>query len=308
MSDVIVTSRLTKHYAGKNGVSQLDLKVPEGSIFAFLGDNGAGKTTTMRVLTGQLAPDAGSAEILGLDCWADAPALRHRVGYVPERPRFYDWMTVREIGWFTSSFYEPGFSKRFTEWCERLNLDTTKRLKDLSKGGYARVGLALALAIDPDVLLLDEPTSGLDLHTRREFLTSMVDLASEGRTILISSHAIAELERVASHVAMVSGGRLVLAMPIDELKKRVRRVRLRYDGAPPDPTTLGTVLERRVEGRTWEVVVRDPEPGALRVLAASPNVRDFEECAVSLEDIYTALMPHPERKPARETAGAEGGR
>ena len=306
MSGVIVTSQMTKQYhGGKTGVSRLDLCIPEGAIYAFLGDNGAGKTTTMRVLTGQLAPDAGKAEILGLDCWMDAPALRHRVGYVPERPKFYDWMTVREIGWFTSSFYERGFSERFIDWCERIGLDPTKKLKELSKGGYARVGLALALAIDPDVLLLDEPTSGLDLHTRREFLTSMVDLASAGRTILISSHQIAEVERVASHVALLSDGKLLLAMPMDELKRSVRRVRLRFEGSPPDATTIGTVLERRINGRNLEVVVRHPDDNAIGVMRNSAYISDFEETSVSLEDIYSVLMPHPERKTSRETVAAE---
>ena len=107
MNPVIATHGLTKRFGGKTVVDRLDLAVPAGAVFALLGDNGAGKSTTIRMLTGLLPPDAGRAEILGQDCWAAAPALRHRVGYVPEKPRFYDWMTVREIGWFTSGFHAP---------------------------------------------------------------------------------------------------------------------------------------------------------------------------------------------------------
>src|SRR5262245_8992158 len=102
MDNIIATEGLTKIFGGKAAVYRLDLQVPRGAVFALLGDNGAGKSTTIRMLTGLLPPDAGRAEVLGQDCWAAAVALRHRVGYVPERPRFYDWMTVREIGWFTA--------------------------------------------------------------------------------------------------------------------------------------------------------------------------------------------------------------
>jgi ABC-2 type transport system ATP-binding protein len=116
-----------------------------------------------------------------------------------------------------------------------LGLDRSAKLQNLSKGGYARVGLALALAIDPEVLILDEPTSGLDLLTRRDFLNSMVELAGDGRTILICSHQIAEVERIASHVAILQDGKLLLAEPIETLKSRFLRLRLRYDGTPPDP-------------------------------------------------------------------------
>src|SRR5690349_13551597 len=144
--DVIEIERLVVRYRGKTALGGLDLRVPRGAVYAFLGDNGAGKTTTMKILTGLAPPDSGRAAILGLDCWGKATELRHRVGYMPERPRFYDWMTVADTGWFTAAFHKPGFLGRYKGWSERLGLDASKRLKDLSKGGYARVGLALALA------------------------------------------------------------------------------------------------------------------------------------------------------------------
>src|SRR5215211_3960639 len=124
------------HHRRHAALDGLDLRVPREAVFAFLGDYGAGKTTTMRILTGLARPDSGHASILGLDCWVRATELRHRVGYMPERPRFYDWMTVANIGWFTASFHRPGFLPRYREWAQRLGLDADKRLKDLSKGGY----------------------------------------------------------------------------------------------------------------------------------------------------------------------------
>jgi len=296
MSSTIEIQSLTKRFGGKTAVDSLSLSVPEGAIFALLGDNGAGKSTTIKMLTGQLQADAGRATILGEDCWANAVSLRHRVGYVPERPRFYDWMSVQEIGWFVAGFHSHGFLKRYNEFIDAFRIDPNAKLKNLSKGGYAKIGLSLALAVDPQVLILDEPTSGLDLLTRREFLNSMVDLAGGGRTILICSHQIAEVERIASHVAIMNEGKLLLVQPIEELKKQFLRVRLRFEGAPPDPTSLGTVLERNGSGRYWQALIRDPRIEAIESLRISPNVFDYEETAVALEEIYASLLTRPSAK------------
>ncbi len=301
--DVIVTERVVVRYRGKAALDGLDLRVPRGGVFAFLGDNGAGKTTTMKILTGLARADSGRATILGADCWAHATDLRHRVGYMPERPRFYDWMTVNEIGWFTSSFHRPGFLSRYREWAERLGLDPEKRLRDLSKGGYARVGLALSLAPDPEVLLLDEPTSGLDLLTRREFLAGLGELAAAGRTILISSHSIAELEKACTHVGLLKDGKMILSAPLEELRRKVRRLSLRFADRAPDPSNLGTVLERNGTGRFWQVLVQDPEPGAVATLREAPGVTDFEDAPVTLEEVYAALMTRSANGTAHSPAG-----
>jgi ABC-2 type transport system ATP-binding protein len=211
-------------------------------------------------------------------------------------------MTVADIGWFTASFHRPGFLQRYREWAERLGLDADKRLKDLSKGGYARVGLALALAPDPEVLLLDEPTSGLDLLTRREFLAGLVELAASGRTILISSHSIAELEKACTHVGLLRDGKLILSTTLEELRKKVRRLSLRFSDQPPDAGALGTVLERNGTGRFWQVLVQDPDPAAVAALRERAGVSDFEDVPVSLEEVYAALMA----RSANGTAAAGG--
>jgi ABC-2 type transport system ATP-binding protein len=290
MDSVIDIRDLAKRFGGKTAVNKLSLSVPRGAIFALLGDNGAGKTTTIRMLTGLLRPDGGRATILGQDCWASAAALRHQVGYVPERPRFYDWMTVHEIGWFTAGFHQPGFLERYQKRIEKFDLDPRARLQDLSKGQYAKVGLALALAMRPEVLILDEPTSGLDLQVRREFLSNMVKLAGKGRTILISSHQVAEIERVASHVAFLSEGKIILAAPLDELRQRLVRLRLRFEGHPPDAERLGTVLDRNGAGRQWQAVIQDPNRLALDALRGAAGIFDLEETQLGLEEAYCALL------------------
>lgn len=291
--NAIEIDRLVVRYRGKPALQGLTLGVPRGAVYAFLGDNGAGKTTTMKILTGLVPPDAGRAAILGLDCWSHATELRHRVGYMPERPRFYDWMSVADIGWFTASFHRPGFLPRYREWAERLGLDPNKKLRELSKGGYARVGLALALAPDPEVLLLDEPTSGLDLLTRREFLASLAGLAAAGRTVFITSHSIAELERACTHVGLLREGKMILSATLEEVRKKVRRVSLRFSDSPPDSTGLGTILEKNGTGRFWQVLVQDPDPDALAALRRRPDVSDVEDSPVSLEEVYAGLMSRP---------------
>jgi ABC-2 type transport system ATP-binding protein len=271
--------------------------VPRGAVFALLGENGAGKTTTLRILAGLLAPDGCSAAVLGIDSWRGAAELRRRVGYVPEKPRFYDWMSVGEAGWFTAGFHGPEFLTRYQALAEKFRLDLKARLRDLSKGQYAKVALALALAPDPEVLILDEPTSGLDLLVRREFLGSMVGLAGEGRTILISSHQIAEVERVASHVAFLAQGRLLLVSPVEELRRRIVRLRLTHGGSAPDAGALGTVLQRNGGGRQWQAVIRDPLRDAVDALRAAEGVEDFEEAPLSLEEVYCALLAGEEARP-----------
>jgi ABC-2 type transport system ATP-binding protein len=308
MDAVIQTHGLTKVFGNKRVVDRLDLAVPRGAIYALLGDNGAGKSTTIRMLTGQLPADAGRAWILGRDCWAAAHGLRHKVGYVPERPRFYDWMTVSEIGTFAAGFHQPGYRSRYLSLTDRLALERGARLKNLSKGGYAKVGLALALAVDPEVLILDEPMSGLDLFTRREFLSSMVELAAEGKTILISSHGIAEIERVVSHVAFLAEGQLLLTGTLDELRQRLLRVRVRHDGTLHDPAGLGVVLEHEASGKEWQAVILDPDRTALEDLRHRAGVLELEDSTLRLEEMYTALLARYHHRPERNgiLAGNQG--
>jgi len=294
MDAVIDIRNVTKKFRGKPVVDQLNLQIPRGAIYALLGDNGAGKTTTIRMLTGLLKPDDGAAFVLGQNCWKSAVALRHKIGYVPERPRFYDWMTIADIGWFSAGFHRAEYLDNYQQWLEKFQLDPKASLSQVSKGQYAKVGLALSLAADPEVLILDEPTSGLDLLVRREFLRSMVALAADGRTILISSHQIAEIERVASHAAFLSKGQLLLAGSLDEIRARLVRVRLRFNQHPPEAAALGRVLERNGIGRQWQATLLDPSGPALDRLRHAEDVSEFEQGPLTLEEAYCALLTQRE--------------
>jgi ABC-2 type transport system ATP-binding protein len=211
-------------------------------------------------------------------------------------------MSIAQIGWFTSGFQGDGYLDRYLELVRQFSLDQKARLSVLSKGQYAKVGLALALAVNPEVLILDEPTSGLDLLVRREFLASMVRLAGEGRTILICSHQVAEIERIASHVAFLHAGRVLLTAPLENLRELMVRVRLRCDppfppllrggehGSRPDGSLLGTVLQEQRIGGKWQVILREPDRAALDRLRVTPGIHDYEEAPLGLEEIYCALF------------------
>src|SRR5262249_29493309 len=183
-------------------------------------------------------------------------------------------------------FHRRGFLKNYHNLIERFELDPGQRLQSLSKGQYAKVGLALALAPDPDVLILDEPTSGLDLLVRREFLSSMVELAGEGRTILISSHQIQEVERIASHVAFLAQGHLLLTATMDDLRRRLVRLELRHNGTPPNTAGLGQVLQRNGTGKHWQAGVLGPGVEARAPLGIGERLSGFSQLPLNLEKPY----------------------
>ena len=252
--------------------------------------------------------------VLGLDPARHGLDIRRRVGYVPEQPALYDWMTVTEIGWFAAGFHPDArtgvaaYQTRYAELTEGYALPPKRKIKQLSKGMRAKVSLALALASDPQLLVLDEPTSGLDAMVRREFLESMVDLAGNGRSVLLSSHQIAEVERVASHVALLHQGRLILAEPLDELKAKTFLLALTFNSrdhpAAPASQPAGRAdrCGRRARQAHWLVRARDR--AAAESIRAMPGVESMQVEIPSLEDIYISYMRGRRPQPAPPPSAA----
>jgi ABC-2 type transport system ATP-binding protein len=297
---VIQLERLTKRYGSQKALDGLSLAIPEGSIFGLLGENGAGKTTTIQALLGLIRPDGGRCNVLGLDPQRSGLEVRKQTGYVPESPVLYDWMTVAEIGWFAAAFHldslgtTSSYLYRYTELTRGFDLQATKKIKALSKGMRAKVSLALALASDPSLLVLDEPTSGLDVLVRRDFLESMVDLAGAGRTVVLSSHQISEVERVASHVALLHKGKLILAEPLDELKSRMFLLSVTFasrdhPATPPEGRTL-ELIDAADAPRQAQWLVRAADRAACEVVRALPGVEALEIETPTLEEIYIGYM------------------
>lgn len=288
---VIHLQNVTKRYGSQVALDNVSLEVQPGVVCALLGENGAGKTTAIRILLGLTDPDAGSATVLGMDSTRQGQKVRNRVGYVSERPTLYEWMTVSEIGWFTAGFYGSGFQKHYLELVTGYKLPLKQKIKSLSKGMRAKVSLALALAHEPELLILDEPTSGLDTLVRREFLEGMVDIAAAGRTVLLSSHQIGEVERVADIVAIIRGGKLLLVDRLEDIKDETRELSITLsDEGQTLPPIAGRVLWQRRQRTQWQLMVRGIDEAALTALREQPPVRELKLRTPSLEEIFVAYL------------------
>ncbi len=291
MSAVVELLHATKQYGRNTALSDVSLEIPPGVVFALLGENGAGKTTAIRLLLGLTEPTEGAVHVLGLDSRCDGLAIRRRVGYLPERPTLYEWMTPAEIGWFTAGFYADGFEHQFRTLVSGFRVPLDRKLNQLSKGMRAKVALSLAMAHQPELLVLDEPTSGLDTMVRREFLESMVDIAAEGRTVLLSSHQIGEVERVADIVAILHSGRLLAIERLDQMKQSTRQLTVTVnDATAPLPAIAGHTIYQRRHGRQWDVLVRGIDAADLERLQFAGGIVAVESRTPSLEEIFVGYM------------------
>ncbi len=289
---MLTLEHLTKKFGHNVALDDVSLDVTPGTVFALLGENGAGKTTAIKIMLGLLEPDSGRSTVLGLDSRKDDLEIRRKVGYVPEQPALYDWMSVEEIGRFIAAFYPESFWPEYKRLAEshRLPLDT--KIKSLSKGQRAKVSLCLALAHNPELLILDEPTSGLDAMVRREFLESMVDRAATGKTVFLSSHQIGEVERVADTVAILKKSKLLLVEPLEQLKSTSHLLSVTFrDDVPADyPFPLDTIVGKRTDNRQTRVLGRNLQPNAEQTLKSDPGIAHVEIEQPTLEEIFVAYM------------------
>ncbi|MEX2172571.1 MAG: ABC transporter ATP-binding protein [Pirellulales bacterium] len=294
MSHVVILDRVTKRYRDQVALDNVTLRVPSGVVFALLGENGAGKTTAIRLMLGLAEADAGTVRVLGLDSQRDGLGVRRRVGYMPERPTLYEWMTAAEIGWFTAGFYADGFEHRYRSLIENFRVPLARKISQMSKGMRAKVALSLALAHEPELLILDEPTSGLDTIVRHEFLESMVDVAAAGRTVILSSHQIAEVERVADIVAIIRQGRVMTCEPLDLLKRTTTELTITVAASRAEPPAIpGEVLATRQRGHQWQFLVRHLAAEAMSALEAAEGIVAVDSRTPSLEEIFVAYMQCP---------------
>ncbi len=286
----IVIEHFTKRYGRHTAVDDLCLEIPAGSVFGLLGRNGSGKSTTFRALLNLIAPTSGRLTVLGLDAARDALAIRRRVGYVPEAPTGYGWMTVDECLAFNAAFHPSWDATLAGLLVARLDIPLGRRLDALSLGSRAKVGLVTALAPRPDLLLLDDPTSGLDVVVRREFLEAIIGhVQSEGGTVLFSSHMLHEMERVADAIAILRDGRLVVQAPLESLKSGTRRIRAVYPAGTPAAFPVSGLMH----------VDRSPHHAVLTVAGYEPSCEDdlraagassVEVIDMSLEEIFVETV------------------
>src|SRR2546430_7847415 len=220
---VVHVSELTRRFGATTALDSVSVSLPRGAVYGLVGANGAGKTTLIRHILGLLRAESGSVRVFGLDPVAHPVAVLSRIGYLSEENDLPGWMRVDELIRYTSAFY-PKWEDDYAEELRRtFALDAAAKIKDLFKGPKARPGLLIALAHRPELLVLDEPSSGLDPLVRRDILGAVIrTIADEGRTVLLSSHLLQEVEQVADHVTMIHQGAIVLSAPLDDIRESHR--------------------------------------------------------------------------------------
>jgi ABC-2 type transport system ATP-binding protein len=284
---MIKAEQLTKHYRRLVAVDNVNLEIPKGCVFGLIGPNGAGKTTLIKMLMGLTKITAGRASVIGLSV-SDQPDLIQRlVGYVPETPTIYRWMRVSEVIRFCRAFRDTWNVKLCGELLSTFELDPNKKVKHLSKGMLAKLSLLLALAYEPDVLILDEPTSGLDAVVREEFVDSLLEVICRREcTVLFSSHAIEDVERIADRVGLIFNGQLSLDVPVKDLLSTTRRVRaVLKDGCTPKTVPEGTIWQQ-IDGREWLLTVTNFTDDTISRLQAAYSVENIQVEEISLTQFF----------------------
>jgi ABC-2 type transport system ATP-binding protein len=278
---VVDCAGLSKQYGSVAALAALDLQVPKGSIYGFLGRNGAGKTTTIKVLLGMVHPTAGRVRVFDLPATdpVSSVEIRRRTGFVSEDKDLYDHMTVAEVIGFTAGCYPRWRTDLQERYTRTFGLPVSARVKALSRGTRTRLALLLAFCRGADLLVLDEPTSGLDPVVAEEVLQLLVGhVAREEATVFLSSHQLAEVDQIADRIGVIHRGRMVLTGELDELREAFRRVQIVFEHEAPEVTfrSPGVVRVRR-HGRVLSVTANG------HVAGISAEARAFGAVSVDVE-------------------------
>jgi ABC-2 type transport system ATP-binding protein len=303
---MIQIESLHKHYGTLHALDGLNMTVEPGVVYGFLGPNGAGKTTTLRILTGLAHPTSGRVMVAGVDVISDGHILSHRIGYLPEEPAFYPWLTPREYLDMLGRLHHLDNSfcaVRVKELLELVNLaDAGKRhIAGFSHGMRQRLGLAAALIHKPEVLLLDEPVSALDPSGRKEVL-EFIETLSGQCTILMSSHILADVERICNVVGIIARGRMIVQSPREALMDRYAQPIFEAEGEDPGAIQRWADVIRpqnwvtavKLDGERIRVTVSDVKRARRELLvsavAQQVALRHYEEVRPSLEDVFLQLV------------------
>jgi len=288
----VATRALSKKYGTQTALHDVALQVPAGAVYLLVGPNGSGKSTTLKILLDLVRPDAGTAELFGLGAEVHAPQVRANVGYVPERTDWgYGWMRVGRLIEYHARFFPRWDTQYATRLATQFELSLDRKMGVLSKGQARRVHLLMALAHRPPLLLLDEPTDGLDPLMRDETLGVLADhLAETPTTVLLSTHHVEEVERLADHIGVLRSGELRAQMPIEVLQRGLRRYRLEVpDGWQGVPALNGAVLRRVSAAREAQWTIWGPETEIqAHITRSGATIRDA--APLTLLDATLALL------------------
>jgi ABC-2 type transport system ATP-binding protein len=300
MNHAIETTRLTRRFGRLDAVHGLDMAVPEGSVFALIGPNGAGKTTTIKLLMNLLRPSAGAAHVLGVDSRRLSPRELARIGYVSESQQLPDWLSPDGFVDYLRPFYPTWDDNLCGKLRADLGLTAATPLRTLSRGTRMKAALLASLAYRPELIVLDEPFTGLDPMVRDELVRALLELPGERPcTMLISSHDIEEVERLADWIGFIDHGKLALAEPVDSLLRRFRLIEVTGGDATPVMPRDTRWLAQGTVGRMLRFIDTDyasPDATA-RVVAAFPGA-DIRDVPMSLREIFVVLARSSSHKEA----------
>jgi ABC-2 type transport system ATP-binding protein len=305
MSAIIEVDGLTKTYGGKRGIEGVSFQVDEGEVFGFLGPNGAGKTTTIRVLMALLRADAGAARIAGLDCWQRSVDIKRLVGYVPGELALDPGLTGGQILEYFGHLrggVDQGFLKQLIQ---RLDLDPSRKFRQYSSGNKRKVVLIQAFMHRPRVLVLDEPTSGLDPLNQQEFGRMVNEVRADGRTVVLSSHILSEVEQTCTRVGIIREGRLVRVGGVTEIKDiKVHEITITFaEAVAPEPFAKlsgVTSVETTAGGLGLRIAMQGPADLVVKA-AAQHRVVSLVSHEPSLEDIFLRYYEGAGKDAARAT-------
>lgn len=278
---------LTKRFGDTLAVDNLTLSIKRGDTFGLIGPNGAGKSTTIKMVMGLVRPTTGTAHVLGHDVADEPNEIRQRVGYVPEMHLMDRWMRVSEVIGFCRSAYAKWNDETCRELLDRFELASEKKVKSLSKGMLVKLSLLLAVSHEPEMLILDEPMAGLDPMVREEFLDGVLrTVCDQGQTVLLSTHSLDDIQRVADSIGFLYNGRMLVQRNIDELLARTKRIRATLTGGSPPNKLPSGVIWQRIEGRNWLLTVTDFNPETLQEIGVLDGVEHAEIIDIGLEDLF----------------------
>lgn len=281
--NAVVTNNLTKFYGNARGIVGVNLSVEEGDFFGFIGPNGAGKSTTIRTLLGLIAPTGGSAEIFGKDICRQRTEILADIGYLPSETMFYGGMRVKDVLRLSARLRKADCSGEAEKLCERLELDTSRKIDELSLGNRKKVGIVCALQHRPKLYILDEPTSGLDPLMQREFYSLLQERNEEGATVFLSSHVLSEVQRYCKHAAVIREGRLLACDSVEKLGHTgAKRVTLRGVTAVPE---LEHIRDVKTSAEGVSFLYSGKADRLIKVLSALP-ITDVTIAEPDLEEIF----------------------
>lgn len=291
MNDNIIEISHVKRQFGKTlALDDVSFNVPQGIVMGLIGENGAGKTTLIRHVLGLLKAKAGSVQVFGFDPIREPVKVLGRIGYLSETRDLPEWMRIDQLMRYSQPFYPSWDHVYAEELCETFELDSRQKVKTLSKGQRARTALLIALAHRPDLLLLDEPSSGLDPIVRRDILSAIIrTVADEGRTILLSSHLVDEVERVADSVAIIHHGQMVLIDSLNNIKETHHRLTLRFDESQATAPQLPGALSCSGGPLEWTLLCNG-QIDQLKEAARKLNAHIVDRSTPTLEDIFIAQV------------------